>query len=380
MMLNQVEEKMKSDTSRILGDATLCKECVEEQEKLPSRSYKLLQIETFVEEVLQEVWSEVFSCLSQIEHKAENSSQLEPRSMPQCISMQHNKGSDFHYICSMKDETVGNNQFRNEHFNCQAVISCHEIPDTFNVVETQNYNREGTDKQQLVCTSLKSVGCVNPTFLGSGMNPDLLEHVVVPGAPTVECDSFLLSTDLPGFVGIGAECFDDTDSGFNTVSLESNHRTITADSFKDASEHSNICQPVCAMEKTETESYTASPNEIHLTALQPCISADSQFSDNITEAKDDAHRYNQITFTSVDVRLPDTCKAQESNIADVGCKSQKSDVEHRKIKQCYHTTNLRRLVSDIFVSGTLFLIMTMINQYSIGLMALKCNKIVSMGI
>jgi hypothetical protein len=345
-MLNQVEEKIKNDASRILSDATLCKECVEEEDKLPPRSHKLLQIETFVEEVLEEVWTEVFSCLSQIEHKVDDLARLEPKCMPHCISMQHNKASKFHYVCSMKDETAGSNQFRNEHFNHQAVVSCHDIPDTFNVAESRESNIGATDKQHLVSTSLKSIGCVNPTFVGSGMDPDLLEHAVVPGAPTVECDSFFLSTDLSGFVGIGAE---DTDSGFNTVSLDSNHRTINADSFKDANEHSNVCQHVCVMEKARTESYTASPNEIHPTALRPCISADSQFSGEITEAKDDAHRYNQITFTSVDVRLPDTCKTQGSNKADVGCKSQKSEVEHRKIKQCYHTTNLRRLVSHISI-------------------------------
>jgi hypothetical protein len=354
-MLHQVEENKKNDTSRILCDATLCTECVKEEVKLPSRSYKLLQIESFVEEVLQEVWTEVFSCLSQIEHKVENSSQLEQKCVPQCISMQHNQGSEFNYVCNMKDETIGNNQFRNDNFNHQAVISCHKVPDSFHVVETHNSNTEGTNKQQLVSSSLKSIGCVNPTFLGSNMNPDLLDYAVVPGAPTEKCDALFLSTDLPGFVEVGAECYDDTDSGFNTVSLESNHRTTNADSFKDTSEHSDVGQPVCVMEETQVESSNASPNEIHLTPLQPCISVDSKFSDKITEAKDDAHEYNQITFTSIDVRMSDTNKTQENNIADIGCKSQKSDTQCQKLKQCYHTTNLRRLVSHIsIISRTLF--------------------------
>lgn len=370
IMLNQVEEKIKNDTNQILDDSTLREEYVDQEDKLPSRSYKLLQIETFVEEVLQEVWNEVFSCLPQIEHKVENSSQLELKCVPHCISMEHNKSSELHCVCSMKDEPVGSNQLRNDDFNHQAVISCHEIPDNFHAVETLNNNIEGTTEQQLVSTSLKSVGCVNPTFLGSSINPDLVEYSVVPGAPPVECDAFFLRTDLPDFVGMGAECFDNTDSGFNTVSLECNHHTINADCFKVANKHSDVGQLVRVMEKTQTESYTADPNDIHLTPLQPSISADSQFSDKIIEAKDDAHEYNQITFTSVDIRLPDTCRTQESNIADVGPKSQKSDIQHRKIKQCYHTANLRRLVSHIFiVSGTLYLVVDMIVQYSIGLIA-----------
>jgi hypothetical protein len=365
-MLNQMQEEIKNDTCQMLDSTALCEECVDQEDKLSSRSYKPLQIETFVEEVLQEVWNEVFSCLSQIEHKVKNSSHLEPKCMPHCVNIQHNNGSELHYVCSTKDEPVGNNQFRNDDFNHQTVISCHEIPDGCHVVETFNNNIEGTNKQHLVSTSLKSVGCVNPTFLGSNINPDLLEYAVVPGAPTVEFDAFFVSTDLPGFVGMGAECFDDTDSGFNTVSLESNHRTTNADCCKIASEHSSAGQPVCVMEKTATESHTAIPNEIHLTELQPCISADSQFSDKIIEAKDDAQEYNQTTITSVDIRLPDTCKTQESSIEDLGPKSQKSNIQHRTIKECYHTRNLRSLVSHIFiVYGTLLLIV----QYSIDLIA-----------
>ncbi|XP_023725615.1 uncharacterized protein LOC111874381 isoform X2 [Cryptotermes secundus] len=341
IMLNQVEERIKNDTSQILDDSTLREECVDQEDKLSSRSYKLLQIESFVEEVLQEVWNEVFSCLPQIERKVENSSQLELRCVPHCNSMQHNNSSELHYVCSMKDEPVGKNQFRNDDVIPHAVISCHEIPDDNHAVETLNHNIEGTHKQQLVNTSPKSVGCVNPTFFGSSINPDLLEYAVVPGAPSVECDAFFLRTDLPGFVGMGAECFDDPDSGFNTVSLECN-RAINADCFKVASKHSDVGQLSHVTEKTLTESYTANPNEIHLTALQARISADSQFSDKIIEAKDDAHEYNQTTFTSVDIRLPDTCRTQ-SNIADVGPKVQKSDIQHRKIKQCYHTANLKRL-------------------------------------
>jgi hypothetical protein len=109
----------------------------------------------------------------------------------------------------------------------------------------------------------------------------------------------------------------------------------------------------CITERTETEFFTANPNEIHLTELQAHISSGLHLSDKMTEAKDDTQEYNQTSFTSVDVRLQDTNITQESSITDGGPKSQKSIVQQRRNKQCFHTTNLKRLVSDIYsVFGT----------------------------
>jgi hypothetical protein len=133
----------------------------------------------------------------------------------------------------------------------------------------------------------------------------------------------------------------------------SNHCISNTDFFKIASEHSDLGQHACITEKTETESFTASPSEIHLTELQAHISSGSHLSDKMTEAKDDTQEYNQTSFTSVGVRLQDTNRTQESSSTDGGPKSQKSNVQHRRNKQCFHTTNLKRLVSDIYsVYGT----------------------------
>jgi hypothetical protein len=356
MILDQMPKEDKNGTGNMLGSSTLSEKCVNQENKLPSRRHKLLQIETFVEEVLQEVWNEVFSCLPQIEHKVKNPPELGLKGMPHCISMQ-NKCLKLDYGCS----NVSNRRFKNDDFNFQTIISYHETSNGCHTVETVDNNMEATNKHHLASTSLKSVGCVNPSFLGSSINPDLLEYAVGPDAPTTDCDASSLSRGVSGLNGEDARCFDDTDSGFNTVSLESNHHTDDTDCFKIDSEHSNIGQPIFVVERTETASYTADPNEIHLTELQPCISADSHFNDKAIETKDDAQEYNQTNHTSVDIRLPNTYRNQESGIRNVDLKSQKSNIQQRKSKECYHTRNLRRLVSEIFSSsGTVLLIRSML--------------------
>lgn len=359
LKLNQTQEETNAGTGQLLDSVTLRENCVDEG-KLPSRRHKLLQIETFVEEVLQEVWNEVFSCLSQIGHMAEDSCELKMKDMCQFISIQHNNGLELDYVCRVKGESVGNYQFIND-FNCQTVISCHETAKSCQVVENVN-NLDGTNNQQLVSTSLKSVGCVNPTFLGSSTNPDLLDHPAVPHATVVDCDASSLNKGVPGFDGEDTKCFSDSDSGFNTVSLEStNHRTNGAGCFKIDGERSSAGQPMCGMESTQTESYTVDPNEIQLTELQANVSVDSHYNDKTIETKDITQEYNQSTFTSVDIRLPETCRTQDSGFADVGPKSQKSNMQQIKSKQCYHARRHRRVVSDIFtLSGIRLLIMSVV--------------------
>jgi hypothetical protein len=376
LILNQRQEETKDGTGQMLDSAMLCEKCVDQEGNLPSSRHKLLQIETFVEEVLQEVWNEVFSCLSQIEHTVKDPSKLKMKDMPHCISMQHNSGLELNYVCRMKGESVDNYQFIND-FNCQTIISYHETADNCHIVETVNDNPEGTNKQQLVSRSLKPVGCVNPSFLGSSTNPDLLEYPVVCHATAVDCSASSLSKGVPGFDGEDTKCFDDFDSGFNTVSLEStNHHTNDAGCFKTDSEHFSAGQAVCAMENIQTECYSADPDEIQLTEERACVSTDSHFNDEIIETKDVAQEYNQSTFTSVDIRLPDPYKTQENGFADVGPKSQKSNMQQRKSKQCYHTRNHRRVVSDIFsLSGIVLLVMSMVVYSFLGGIALIVLKV-----
>jgi hypothetical protein len=358
LILNQTQEETKDGTGQMLDSVTLREKCVDQEDKLSSRKHRLLQIETFVEDVLQEVWNEVFSCLSQIEHTVEDTSQLKTKDTPNCISTQHNNCLELNYISRVKGESVGNHQFING-FDCQTVISYHETANNCHIVETVNDNPEGTGKQQLVSRSLKSVGCVNSTFLGSSTNPDLLEYPVVCCATVVDCDASSVSKGVTDFEGDDTKCFDGFDSGFNTVLLESsNHHTSDAGCFKTDNERFNAGQ---LWERTQTECYSANPNEIQLTELQGCVSVDSGLSDKIIETKDVAQEYNQSTFTSVDVRLPDTYRTQESGFADVEPKSQKSNIQQGKSKHCYHTRNLRRVVSDIFsFSGIVLLIMSMV--------------------
>ena len=349
VILNEVEENYKDTTDQMLCSIKPHEKYVGQKSVLPPRSHKLLQIDNFVEEVLKEVWNEVFLCLSQIECNVNNQSQLELGYMPNCIDWHNDNGLEHNSICKEKNEPVGNYESRSDHLSCQTVISCHETTNNHRVVEIADNEVEGTSDQQLVSTSLKSVGCVNPAFLGSSMNPDIVECAVLPGAPPVECDAFVSSKGLSSVVREGTECFDDSNSDVNTISLEcSNHCIRNTDCFKNAIENSDVHQCVCGVEKTETGSYTASPNEIRLTQIQAHISANSHFSDKIIEAKDVPQEYNQTTFTSVDVRLQDTHRTQGSSSNDGRHKAQKSNVEQRRNKQCYHTTNLKRLVSDIF--------------------------------
>lgn len=342
MILSEMQEDPK-DSADQMCSLTPCEKYVGQECALPSRSHKLLQIENFVEEVLKEVWNEVFSCLTQIEHNVNKQSQLKLECMPNCINRHRDKGLEHNCVCRNKSEPLGNYEFRNDHFNCQTVISCHETTNNCHVVETVDKNVEGTDVQQLVSTSLKSVGCINPAFLGSSMNPDV-ESAVLPGDQPVECDSFALGKGLPGIVREGTKVFDDMESDVNTVSLEFSNGCISnTGCFKIANEHSDVGQHACATEKTETDSYTASPNEIRQTEFQARISASSHLSDKIIEAKDDTQEYNQTSFTSVDVRLQDTNRTQENNSTDGGPRSQRSNVQQGRNKQCYHTTKLKRL-------------------------------------
>lgn len=354
VILNEMPEDPKDSTDQVLCSLTPCEKYVGQEGLLPCRSHKLLQIENFVEEVLKEVWNEVFLCLSHIEHDVCNQSQLKLECMPNCVNRHHDKELEHNRVCRKRSEAVGDYESRNDHFNCQTVFSCHETTKNCHVVETVNKNLKGTNDQLLVSTALKSVGCVNPAFLGSSMNPDVVECAVQPGAPLVECDAIVSSKGLPAVVRKGTKFFDIIDSGVNTVSLESsNHCISNIDCFKIASGPSDLGQHACITEKTETGSFTSSPNEIHLTELQAHISSGSHLSDKMTEAKDDSQEYNQTHFTSVDVRLQDTNRTQESSSTDGGPKSQKSNVQQRRNKQCFHTTNLKRLVSDIHsVYGT----------------------------
>jgi hypothetical protein len=248
---------------------------------------------------------------------------------------------------------VGDYESRNVHFNCQTVFSCHETTKNCHVIETVNKNCKGTNDQQLVSTSLKSVGFVNPAFLGSSMNPDVVECAVQAREPPVECDAIVSSKGLPSIARKGTKFFDVIDSDINTVSLESSNLCINnTDCFTVASEHSGLGQHACFTPKTEKESFTASPNDIDLTELQEHVSLGSHLSDKVTEAKDGTQEYNQTSFTSVDIRLQDTNRTEGCS-ADGGPKLQKSNVQQRRNKQCCHTANLKRLVSDIFsVYGT----------------------------
>jgi len=349
VILNKTQEDLKDSTDQMLCSLTPREKYVVQEGLLQSRSHKLLQIENFVEEVLKEVWNEVFSCLSQIESDVCNHSQLKLECMPNCINGHHDKDLEHNRVCRKRSEPVGNYESRNDHFYCETVFSCHETTKNCHVVETVNKNLKGTNDQLLVSTSLKSVGCVNPAFLGSSMNPDVVECAVQPGAPPVECGAIVSSKGLPVIVRQGTKFFDIIASDVSTVSLESsNHFTSNTHCFKIASEHSDLGQHACVTEKTETEFFTASPNEIHLTELQAHISSGSHLSDKMTEAKDDTQEYNQTSFTSVDVRLQDTNRTQESSSTDGGPKSQNSNVQQRRNKQCFHTTSLKRLVSDMY--------------------------------
>ena len=353
VILNEIQDNPKDSTDQMLCSLTPCEKYVGHEGLLQSRSHKLLQIENFVEEVLKEVWNEVFSCLSQIEHDVYNQSQLKLECVPNCINRHHNKDLEHNHVRRKRSEPLGDYESRNDHFNFQTVYSCHETAKNCHVVETVNKNFKGTNDQLLVSTSLNSVGCANPAFLGSNLNPDVVECAVQPGAPPVECDAIVSSKGLPAIGKKGTKFFD-IDSDVNTVSLESsNHYISNTDCCKIASEHSDLDQHVFITEKTETESFTATPNEINLTELQAHISSGSHLSDKMTEAKDDTQEYNQTSFTSVDVRLQNTNRTQESSSTDGGPKSQKSNVQQRRNKQCFHTTNLKRLVSDIYsVYGT----------------------------
>jgi len=352
VILNEMQDDRKNSTDQMLCSLTPCEKYVGQEGFLQSKSHKLLQIENFVEEVLKEVWNEVFLCLSQIEPDVCDQSQLKLECVPNCINRHHDKDLEHNHMYRKRSEPMGDYGSRSDHFNCQTVFSCHETIKNCHVVETVNKNLKGTNDQLLVSTSLNSVGCVNPAFLGSSMNPDIVECAVQPGAPPVECDAIVSSKGLRA-VKKGTKFFDIIDSDVNTVSLESsNHCISNMDCFKIASEHSDLDQHACITEKTETESFTASPNESNLTELQARISSGSHLSDKMTEAKDDTQEYNQTSFTSVDVRLQDTNRTQESS-AGGGPKSQKINVQQRRNKQCFHTTNLKRLVSDIYsVYGT----------------------------
>lgn len=344
VLLNEVQEDSRDNADHMLCSLTPCEKYVVKEGVLPSRSHKLLQIENFVEEVLKEVWNEVFSCLTQIEHNVNNQSQLKLECMSNCINRHHDKGLEHNCACRNKSEPVGNFESRSDHYNCQNVISCHVTTNHCDMVESVDKNVEGTSDQELVSTSLKSVGCVNRAFLGASINPDAVDCAVPHGVPRVECDAFVLGKDLPGVVREGTKFFDDIDSDVSAMSLESsNDCASNTDCFKIASECSDVCQRACFTEKAETESYTASPSETHLTKLQAYISASSLLSDKIIEAKDDIQEYNQTSFTSVNVRSQDTNRTQ-----DGGPKSRKSNVQQGRNKKCYHTTNLKRLVSDIF--------------------------------
>lgn len=350
VILNEMQDDPKDSTDQMLCSLTSCEKHVGQEGLLQSKSHKLLQIENFVEEVLKEVWNEVFSCLSQIEHDVCNQSQLKLEYMPNCINRHHDEDLEHNRVCRKRSEPLGDCESRNDNFNFQTIFSRHETTKNCHVVETVNKNLKGTNDQLLVSTSLNSVGCVNPAFLGSSLNPDVVECAVQSGAPPVECDANVSSKGLPAVVKKGTKFFDIIDTDVNTVSLESsNHCISNIDCCKIASEHSDLDQHVRITEKTETESFTATPNEINLTELQAHISSGSHLSDKITEAKDDTQEYNQTSFTSVDVRLQNTNRTQESSSTDGGPKSQKSNVQQRRNKRCFHTTNLKRLVSDIYI-------------------------------
>ncbi|XP_021915595.1 uncharacterized protein LOC110827837 isoform X2 [Zootermopsis nevadensis] len=336
LILNQTHEETNYRTSQMLDSGMFCEKYVDQEDKMPSRRHKLLRIETYVEEVLQEVWSEVFLCLSQIEHSVKDPSQLKMKDLPHCINMQHNSGLKLDNVCRMRGESVGNYEFIND-FNCQTLISFNETENNCHIVETVNNNPQGTNKQQSVSRSLKSVGCVNPTFLGSSTNPDLLEHRVVCHSPTEDCDTSSQRKRVPGFDGQDTKYFDDFDSGLNMVPPESlNHRTNDVGYLK-TDERFSAGQPACAMENTQTECFTASPDGIRLTEEQARVPAGSHFNDKIIETKEIAQTDNQSTSTSVDAH-----KSEESGFADVR-KSQKSSTQQRKSRQCYHTRNLRRV-------------------------------------
>lgn len=351
-ILNEMQDNPKDSTDQMLCSLTPCEKYVGQEGLLQSRSHKLLQIENFVEEVLKEVWNEVFSCLSQTEHDVCNQSQLKLECMPNCINRHHDKDLEHNHMCRKRSEPLDDYESRNDCFNFQTVFSCHETKNC-HVVETINKNLKGTNDQLLVSTSLNSVGCVNPAFLGSSLNPDIVECAVQPGAPPVECDAIVSSKGLPAILKKGTKLFDTIDSDANIVSESSSHCISNIDCCKIASEHSVLDQHACITEKTETESFTATPNEINLTELQAHISSGSHLSDKMTEAKDDTQEYNQTSFTSIDVRLQDTNRTQASSSTDGGPKSQKSNVQQGRNKPCFHTKNLKRLVSDIYsVYGT----------------------------
>ncbi|XP_069688565.1 uncharacterized protein [Periplaneta americana] len=283
LMINQTEEETNR-RSQLFDSTPLSEIYVEEEDIIQMENS---QVESFVEDLLQKIWKDVYLCLSKTDHESESKSRY--------------LSSDTHDSCEFG--TIENNK-------SDVLVSCHQMTGDSIVVEAINDNI----KDSLIT---KSVGCVNPSFLGSSADPDLLDYIADPVSNCGDSSP--------------VETAEDTDSGFNTVSLESTtHNTNEAEcsaASKIDSECSNTEVPACVTENTQIESLTASPIGIHVNVLQPQIS-------NYNEAKDDSQGYNQTAFTSVDLGISNTCETQNT---------EHKNVQLGRNKQCRHTRNVGRL-------------------------------------
>ena len=321
--------------SKVLNDINQEFDCSSHHEKFvgPEISSNIqngpsLQIESFAERMLDEIWSEVFSYFSKAEFKNH---------------LLHHSISDINHYCNDAFDndvelTCHNNiEFDSsincenlDDFNCKTLISCQESERGVQIKEVngliEKVHNDG---------AFHSVGCINPSFLGSKTNPDLIEYAVSYDDSS-NSEEYLPHRDFENFeVKEDMKC-EDTDSGFNTASLEStNHHALETDclpSRKDGElvETDNVC------------SDAVDPDGIIFNDSLSDVSLSTVINDKTHETKD-IKPDNQISITSVDISLTDTKKLAEPELM-----LKKLNQQQAKHKQCHHAKHVRRLVSLYF--------------------------------
>ncbi|KAJ9595693.1 hypothetical protein L9F63_013106 [Diploptera punctata] len=281
---------------------------------------RYLLIETFAERMLEGIWNEVFNCFSESESKKPN----------YIISTSDTK--DFYNkLFDDAELTYKNVEFESsinyenlEDFNCKTLISCQESENGVQIKEINDLNEEENKDK-----TFQSVGCVNPSFLGSKGDPDLLEYAVTyDGSPmNEECSPY---RDFANCDMIENMKYEDTDSGFNTASLEStNHHASEIDCTASRKDE--------ALNETENNCFDVSEHEeIMLNNSLSDVSVNTVINDKTLETKD-ILQHNQISLTSIDIRLVDMHTSAESEFM-----SKKLNQQGRS-KQCCHAKQIRRL-------------------------------------
>ncbi|PSN36741.1 hypothetical protein C0J52_23613 [Blattella germanica] len=311
------------------------------------------QIEPFVNKLLEEIWNDVFIYLAKTE--SQNPSIACDRGREQKKFNNDMFENDIIFPCH-KVKYESNIVCKNlDEFNCETLIFCQESENCVEVKETmgncsdrklagefftpqaenstnlreQSEFWQGTERRSMTDRSCHSaldspplylsVGCVNPSFLGSKTDPDLIEYVSA-------CETLPNAEELPTDENFCSYNTGDTDSGFNTASLESTNNPV-----QDATDCS---------ESSRSESGLVEPDKLHTLAGEIVLSksqSDTAINDKTFETKD-IMQSNQISLTSIDLRFSESVKSEESELM-----SKKSNTQHGRNKQCYHTKHIKRL-------------------------------------